>query len=104
MDLLDNTPRQRYLQQQLNYKSPEYLHLPLVLDDNHEKLSKQTNAVSIQTNSAEQALAALQNTARHLELSEPSLFKDYSNVNEVTIRQWLEVAIDDYRKRLASSR
>jgi glutamyl-Q tRNA(Asp) synthetase len=104
MDLLDNTPRQRYLQQQLNYSSPEYHHLPLVLDDNHEKLSKQTNAVSIRTNGAEQALEALQSAARHLELSEPSLFKDYSNVNEVKIREWLEVAIDDYRKRLASSR
>ena len=104
MDLLDNTPRQRYLQQQLNYSSPEYHHLPLVLDDNLEKLSKQTNAVSVRTNSAEQALEALQSAARHLELSDPSLFKDYSSVNEVTIRQWLEVAIDDYRKRLATSR
>ena len=104
MDLLDNTPRQRYLQQQLNYSSPEYHHIPLVLDDNLEKLSKQTNAVSVRTNSAEQALEALQSAARHLELSDPSLFKDYSSVNEVTIRQWLEVAIDDYRKRLATSR
>ena len=104
MDLLDNTPRQRYLQRQLNYSSPKYHHLPLVFDDNHEKLSKQTNAVSIRTNSAEQALEALQSAARHLELSDPSLFKDYSSVNEVTIRQWLEVAIDDYRKRLATSR
>jgi len=102
MDLLDNTPRQRYLQQQLNYSSPEYHHLPLVLDDNLEKLSKQTNAVSIRTNSPEQALESLQSAARHLELSEPWLFKDYSNVNEVKIRQWLEVAIDDYRKRLAT--
>ena len=104
MDLLDNTPRQRYLQQQLNYSSPEYHHIPLVLDDNLEKLSKQTNAVSVRTNSAEQALEALQSAARHLELSDPSLFKDYSSVNEVTIRQWLEIAIDDYRKRLATSR
>jgi glutamyl-Q tRNA(Asp) synthetase len=104
MDLLDNTPRQRYLQQQLNYSSPEYHHIPLVLDDNLEKLSKQTNAVSVRTNSAEQALEALQSAARHLELSDPSLFKDYFSVNEVTIRQWLEVAIDDYRKRLATSR
>lgn len=101
MDLLDNTPRQRYLQQQLHYTSPEYYHLPLVLDANQEKLSKQTNAEAIQTNTAEQALAALQSAARHLELSEPSLFKNESNVNEVRIRQWLDVAVNVYRQQLA---
>lgn len=40
-DLLDSTPRQIFLQQLLGYSTPNYLHLPLVLDDSGRKLSKQ---------------------------------------------------------------
>jgi len=43
-DLLDNTPRQIYLQQQLGYRQPSYLHLPLALDENKKKLSKFSRA------------------------------------------------------------
>ena len=39
-DLLDSTPRQIYLQQQLGYAQPSYLHLPLVVDDNNQKLGR----------------------------------------------------------------
>lgn len=43
-DLLDSTPRQIYIQQQLGLASPAYGHLPVVLGRNGQKLSKQTGA------------------------------------------------------------
>ena len=46
-DLLDSTPRQIYLQQCLSYPSLQYAHLPLILCDRGDKLSKQTGAKSI---------------------------------------------------------
>jgi glutamyl-Q tRNA(Asp) synthetase len=108
-DLLDNTARQIYLQQQLNYPQPHYLHLPLVLDGNNEKLSKQTNATALTCNTPGEALQALQAAARHLGLDEPALFKNSSDstdskeanefkINESTIKQWLETAVEYYRK------
>ncbi len=43
-DLLDSTPRQIYLQRLLGYTTPDYLHLPLVLGADGQKLSKQDRA------------------------------------------------------------
>lgn len=39
-DLLDSTPRQIFLQQQLGLTTPNYMHLPLALDHEGRKLSK----------------------------------------------------------------
>lgn len=39
-DLLDSTIRQIYLQQQLDFASPNYVHIPLVLNELGQKLSK----------------------------------------------------------------
>ena len=46
-DLLDSTPKQIYLQQLLGYPTPHYLHLPLIIDEHGQKLSKQTLASPI---------------------------------------------------------
>lgn len=46
-DLLDNTPWQRQLQIALGYPEPRYLHLPLILGDDGQKLSKQNLATAI---------------------------------------------------------
>ncbi len=46
-DLLDSTPRQVYLQQLLEYPTPDYLHLPMAVDTRQDKLSKQTCAPAI---------------------------------------------------------
>jgi glutamyl-Q tRNA(Asp) synthetase len=47
-DLLDNTPRQIYLQRLLGLPTPRYLHVPIVLNAAGEKLSKQTGATALQ--------------------------------------------------------
>lgn len=47
-DLLATTARQLYLQQQLGYLQPKYAHIPIVLDANGLKLSKQNHAPSIE--------------------------------------------------------
>jgi len=46
-DLLECTPRQVYLQQLLEYPTPAYLHLPVAVNAEQEKLSKQTVAPDI---------------------------------------------------------
>jgi glutamyl-Q tRNA(Asp) synthetase len=46
-DLLTSTPRQIVLQQALGLAGPAYLHVPVVLDANGEKLSKQTLAAPL---------------------------------------------------------
>jgi len=51
-DLLDNTPRQLALIQSLGVAIPSYCHVPLALNDDNEKLSKQTRATALDTNSA----------------------------------------------------
>lgn len=54
-DLLDNTARQIHLQQCLGLATPHYVHLPLVLNHEGQKLSKQTFAPALKP-SAKQAL------------------------------------------------
>lgn len=46
-DLLSSTPRQIYLQQLLDYLTPQYMHLPVAINAVGEKLSKQTRAGAI---------------------------------------------------------
>ncbi len=46
-DLLASTPRQIYLQQCLNFSTPSYAHIPIVVNSAGEKLSKQTLAQPI---------------------------------------------------------
>lgn len=46
-DLLSNTARQVVLQQALEYGTPSYLHVPLVVNNRGEKLSKQTKAAPL---------------------------------------------------------
>jgi glutamyl-Q tRNA(Asp) synthetase len=46
-DLLDSTPRQIWLQRCLNLPTPQYLHLPLVLDAEGRKLSKSEHSLEV---------------------------------------------------------
>lgn len=67
-DLADNTARQGLLQQALGLPTPQYLHTPLVLGANGEKLSKQNGAQALDTSSPQAALNALQQAAQALNL------------------------------------
>jgi glutamyl-Q tRNA(Asp) synthetase len=64
-DLADNTPRQILLQQALGVATPRYLHTPLVLGADGQKLSKQNGARPLDTRNP---LAALDRAARVLGL------------------------------------
>jgi len=46
-DLIESTPRQIHLQRLLGLPTPEYLHLPVALNAQSEKLSKQTLAAPL---------------------------------------------------------
>ena len=65
-DLADNTPRQMALQQALGLATPIYMHTPLVLGTDGEKLSKQNGAQALDTRDA---LVCLQSAATVLGLS-----------------------------------
>ena len=64
-DLADNTPRQILLQRALGLPTPRYLHAPLVLGADGEKLSKQNGAAALDLRDP---AAALQQAATRLGL------------------------------------
>jgi glutamyl-Q tRNA(Asp) synthetase len=68
-DLTDNTARQILLQHALGLPTPRYLHAPLVLGHNGEKLSKQNGAQALNTDTP---LAALNQAAHALGLAPQS--------------------------------
>ena len=57
-DLADNTPRQTLLQQALGFPTPMYMHTPLVLGADGDKLSKQNGAQALDLNHPLAALNA----------------------------------------------
>jgi glutamyl-Q tRNA(Asp) synthetase len=70
-DLADNTARQIVLQRALGLPTPQYLHTPLVLGANGEKLSKQNGALALDLSDP---LASLLQAAQVLGLSaQPAL-------------------------------
>lgn len=57
-DLLASTARQIYLQRQLGYLTPAYLHLPVVVNEQGQKLSKQSLAPPLENAKASENLCA----------------------------------------------
>jgi glutamyl-Q tRNA(Asp) synthetase len=95
-DLLNNTARQIHLQDVLGYSTPNYLHLPLVLDEHGEKLSKQTLASAIHTENAQQALQELRKAAGHLGL------RDLPDGKDTSIAEWLLAATQAWNRKIIS--
>jgi glutamyl-Q tRNA(Asp) synthetase len=67
-DLADNTARQIVLQAALGLTTPHYLHTPLVLGANGEKLSKQNGALALNLQTPQAVLSALNDAAQVLGL------------------------------------
>lgn len=76
VDLLDSTARQIYLQRLLGFPTPRYLHVPIVVNDRGEKLSKQTCARELNTSNP---LEELHVAARffQLQISSPPSVDDF---------------------------
>ena len=81
-DLADNTARQILLQRALGFALPAYLHTPLVLGADGEKLSKQNGAQPLDVS---QPVAALQRAGEVLGLTHP--------IAAATAAEWLRQAV-----------
>ncbi|HEY7945847.1 MAG TPA: tRNA glutamyl-Q(34) synthetase GluQRS [Casimicrobiaceae bacterium] len=66
-DLLTSTPRQIWLQHQLGFATPEYLHHPVAIDGQGRKLSKETGAARL----PDDPLPALRHAWRFLGQPDP---------------------------------
>ncbi len=56
IDLIDSTPRQIWLQRLLGYRTPSYMHIPVITHENGDKLSKLTGAPGIPDNDSRKTL------------------------------------------------
>ena len=87
-DLTDNTARQYLLQEALGYEHPHYLHTPLVLGDNGEKLSKQNDAKALDLSSPQAVCLAMQSAASALGLSTLTLPASNSAGLDLALGTW----------------
>ncbi len=86
-DLLDNTPRQIYLQRQLGLPLPAYAHVPVLTEPDDSKLAKSRRSVSLD---AGQALPQLWTVLSMLGLPVPAAFA------RASIAQVLDWAIENW--------
>jgi glutamyl-Q tRNA(Asp) synthetase len=87
-DLADNTARQIVLQHALGLPTPAYLHTPLVLGANGEKLSKQNGALAVDVDSPQAAMAALARAAEALGLATPTAQTGFADALAAWASQW----------------
>ncbi len=103
-DLADNTPRQQQLQQHLGLPTPAYLHTPLILAVDGQKLSKQNGAKAV---GVTRPLAVLQAAAAALGLDVPhpttSNHSMGGSIRDDTVSdlvpRWLELATQAWALR-----
>ncbi len=89
-DLLDSTPKQAYLHQLLDYQLPSYMHVPVLVDQQGQKLSKQTFAQAVDDSNRSQTLWRL---LVLLKQNPPQ------NLATATIKDILEWAIDHWQSQ-----
>lgn len=86
-DLADNTPRQILLQAALGLPTPRYLHTPLVLAADGQKLSKQTGAQPLDLTHPGKAL---QRSASALGLTPDAAETRVSTLLAQCVAQWTD--------------
>jgi glutamyl-Q tRNA(Asp) synthetase len=87
-DLVDNTPRQRLLQQVLELPRLRYLHTPLVGNGQGHKLSKQTGAAAVATETDADVRDTLTQAAQALALHSPQAWQPVSHWLAQAVAQW----------------
>ena len=95
-DLTDNTARQYLLQEALGYEHPLYLHTPLVLGANGEKLSKQNGAKALDLSSATAIAQALQAAATTLGLTHLDLKNGDAATIAAALTTWTQTWAKKY--------
>ncbi len=86
-DLLDNTPRQLYLQQCLAYRQPDYLHFPTATSDDGKKLSKQNHSPEVGEKEKRKTILA---TLNFLGQKAPNI-DNFAHLNDIwqwAIKHW----------------
>ncbi len=83
-DILDNTPRQIYLQRLLGLQQPEYLHFPTAVTADGKKLSKQNHspAISTENNSSNKKIKTLLAALKFLGQNPPKS-SDFESLNDL---------------------
>ncbi len=87
-DLLDSTARQLYLQSLLKLPIPRYLHVPVVVNEVGEKLSKQTGALAFDRGDNDLLNEALIPAATFLGLQLPTSVKNLDQFWQETTIAW----------------
>ncbi|MCC5870860.1 MAG: tRNA glutamyl-Q(34) synthetase GluQRS [Gammaproteobacteria bacterium] len=85
VDLLDSTPRQIHLQRTLGLPTPRYLHLPILVDQRGDKLSKQAGAMGLDL------------TTPRANLARTLAWLDLPSDPRATVQTQLERALAHYR-------
>ena len=99
-DLLLSTPRQIHLQRLLDLPTPRYLHLPVAVNGEGQKLSKQTLAAAVEEDEAVPALAAVLEFLG--QAAAPSMRRlSLRNFWVVALEQWDPARIPRVRERPA---
>jgi len=101
-DLLDSTPRQIHLQRLLGYPVPAYAHLPVAVNAQGEKLSKQTFAAAVRT---DQAMPLLNTILRWLgqEPVDNGDPRDFEAFWQVAIAGWRRERVPRLRQKTAAA-
>jgi glutamyl-Q tRNA(Asp) synthetase len=86
-DLLESSARQIYLQTLLGMPTPRYLHVPVVVSELGEKLSKQTGATALDKN---KAVDELMLAASRLGLAFKPVSGSLQDFWEAAVREWAQ--------------
>ena len=93
-DLLESTAKQLYLHQLLGYQAPSYMHVPIIVDQQGQKLSKQSFAQAVDNSNRSQTLLQL---LKLLKQNPPPTLASAS------VKQLLQWAIENWQPQKLSA-